>query len=154
MHDPQHEEPATTTVSARSPGSPARGAGPRSAPPTRSRPAPAPPATSLSRSQSVSTILRNAPEWLFARSGVLVVRVRLVPHVGEAERQRGHHVDAPPRSRPPPPRRARRCRSGRCDSSTISPAITTAGTDSALIDTAPPAASPIHTAVRRRGSSR
>src|SRR5215212_6661277 len=45
-------------------------------------------------------------------------------------------------------------RTRRCDSSTIKPAMTSAGTESALIDTAAPAASPIHTAVRRRGWSR
>ena len=59
-----------------------------------------------------------------------------------------------PRSPPPPPRRARRSGVRRFESSTIRPAITRAGTESALIDTAAPAASPIHAAVRRRGWSR
>ncbi len=42
----------------------------------------------------------------------------------------------------------------RWEHSTMRPAISTAGTDSAFIDTAPPAARPTHTALRTRGSSR
>jgi hypothetical protein len=52
------------------------------------------------------------------------------------------------------PAEAAASRTRRCDRSTIRPAITTAGTDRALIETAAPAAIPMPTAVRRRGSSR
>ena len=73
-----------------------------------------------------------------ARVGVVVVRERLVPHTVDAARQRRHHVHGhrePGRRRVTTARRTRRC-----ESSTTSPAITTAGTDSALIDTAAPPA--------------
>ena len=105
-----------------------------------------------------STILRTrASRGVFSAPGVLVVRVRLVPHVGP-----GRTAAPPPRTRHSAIAAATAAsrtpvRSGRCDSSTISPAITSAGTDSALIDTAPPAASPTHDRVRagvgRRGSA-
>ena len=141
----QSTSPATTIVIARSPGA-SRPAGAaryrtRNAIAARSSAR----TTRRSRSQSVSRILCSGPAVGVHPAGLLVVRVRLVPH--PARCPNGNAATTYTADRDRRRQRPRRARAG-ASSSTIRPAITTAGTDSALIDTAAPAASPMQTAVR------
>ena len=106
--------------------------------------------------QRVEDLAERASGGVVGAPGVLVVRERLVPHAVDAQGQCGHdvHADRDRRGQRGVAHARRAAAATAARSARRSPR---AGTDSALIDTAPPAASPIHDRGRagagRRGSA-